>query len=174
MMQLQIEHKCEGPEATTAFGHSFAQLLDGGDLLALSGDLGAGKSTFARALISQCLEDIGQPVSDIPSPTFTIVQSYPWPSDKDQGREIWHIDLWRIDDPEELIELGFEEAIGRHAMIIEWPDRLGGYLPDDGLMVDITACDDGAARMITMTSPSKTWMARLDKANLGKVTLLDD
>ncbi|MCE2516609.1 MAG: tRNA (adenosine(37)-N6)-threonylcarbamoyltransferase complex ATPase subunit type 1 TsaE [Alphaproteobacteria bacterium] len=166
MMADQIDHKLEGPEATTAFGHSLARLLRTGDMITLSGDLGAGKSTLARGLISQCLSDHGLPIDDIPSPTFTIVQSYPWPGEHDQGREIWHIDLWRIDDPEELIELGFEEALGRHVMVVEWPDRLQGLLPQDVLSLNLAVENDGA-RHLTSGDLAETWRDRLRPLGLG-------
>lgn len=104
-----------------SFGHFLAGHLEGGDILLLFGELGAGKSTLARGIIKAVVES----TEAIPSPTFTLVQSYPWPSAEDEGREVWHIDLWRVRDPQEIIELGLEEAIDRHAMLIEWPDRLG-------------------------------------------------
>jgi tRNA threonylcarbamoyl adenosine modification protein YjeE len=114
-------------------------------------------------VITRCLQDVGQQIEDIPSPSFTLVQSYSWPSEDDPGREIWHIDLWRVDSPEELVELGFEEAIGRHAMLIEWPDRLGAGLPDDALHLNLAPDDDGTARVITLTASSPDWEDRLSR-----------
>lgn len=163
-MAIQIDHIFEGPEATTAFGHSLARVLASGDLITLSGELGAGKSTLARGMIRHGLMDQGLPAEDIPSPTFTIVQSYPWPSSADPGRELWHIDLWRIDDPEELIELGFDEALGRHIMVIEWPDRLGGLVPDDALCLTLEAEEGG--RRLTSGVLGPNWQARLAAAGL--------
>ena len=127
-----------------AFGHSLAQILETGDVLALDGGLGAGKSTLARGIICGVLQQLGLPAEDIPSPTFTLVQSYPWPNGDDHEREVWHMDLWRLDGPDDIIELGFDEALGRHAMIIEWPDRLGELLPPDALLLSITTPADAS------------------------------
>lgn len=152
----------EGPEAMSAFGHSLARLLKGGDVITLRGGLGAGKSTLARGLISHILEDAGLASDDIPSPTFTLVQPYPWPDETDAGREIWHFDLWRLDGPDEVIELGFDEALSRHAMIIEWPDRLAGLLPDAALQIEIEPIDDGAARVLSLKGgEAADWPQRL-------------
>lgn len=159
---MQIEKTLKGAAATTAFGHLLAQILTGGDVLALNGELGSGKSTLARGVIGRCLADIGHPLTDIPSPSFTLVQPYPWPSKADHEREIWHIDLWRIDDAAELVELGFDEALGRHAMIIEWPDRMGDDLPDAALQLTINSLDNGAARNLVIAGRSDVWGGRLD------------
>lgn len=162
-MAVYEEHYCEGPEATQAFGHSLARILAAGDFIALSGDLGMGKSTLARGLIIEALTASGQAIDDIPSPSFTLVQPYPWPSDEDPSREIWHIDLWRIDGPDEVVELGFDEALGRHVMVVEWPDRLGDMLPEDALHITLTSQDDGKARSIRLESKSASWAGRLQK-----------
>lgn len=154
-----------------AFGHSFAQILQTGDIIALEGDLGAGKSTLARGLIAKILADAGHPTDDIPSPTFTLVQSYPWADTKDPGREIWHMDLWRLDGPDEVIELGFEDALGRHAMLIEWPDRLQGLLSDQVLTVTIQATQDGAGRSIDFThNASSNWASRLKQLQVESLS----
>ena len=147
-----------------AFGHFLAQNLADGDIITLSGDLGAGKSTLARGLITTLLEDGGFMVDDIPSPTFTLVQSYPWPSAQDEDREVWHIDLWRLDDVSEIIELGFEEALGRHAMLIEWPERLGNLDLGQVLPVTITIADDGARTVTLSPDQNSRWINILDHA----------
>ena len=113
-----ITYIIEGPEAMTAFGHSLADILQTCDIIALDGDLGTGKSTLARGIIEAVLAKAGLPIDDIPSPTFTLVHSYPWGDADDPGREIWHFDLWRLDGADEVIELGFDEALHRHAMLI--------------------------------------------------------
>lgn len=96
--------------ATAALAQLLAPLLRQGDVLALQGDLGAGKTTFARALIN-ALEG---PVEEVPSPTFTLVQTY------QRGElEIWHFDLYRLEDPEEAWELGIEEAFSEGVSLIE-------------------------------------------------------
>ncbi len=102
-----------------------AFLLQPGDTLALEGDLGAGKSTFARALIRAIA---GNPQLEIPSPTFTLVQSYETPR-----FEIAHFDLYRLSDPGEIDELGLDAALARGIAIVEWPSRGNGRIPADRL-----------------------------------------
>lgn len=159
---VEINQHLKDHAATLAFGEALGRVLKTGDVVALSGGLGAGKSTLARGVIAQCLAAQGQAIGDIPSPTFTLVQPYPWPSAEDPAREIWHIDLWRIEHPDEMIELGFDDAIGRHAMLIEWPERLGGSIPD-ALHVTLTEANGGAGRNLTLTSKNQDWQARLEK-----------
>lgn len=108
--------------ATERIGALLAERMRVGDVVMLQGDLGAGKTTLARGL----LYGLGFH-GDVVSPTFPIVQTY-------EGTEIriplWHVDLYRIEDPEELEELGLEEARGHAALVIEWPERLGDRWPD--------------------------------------------
>lgn len=98
----------------------FARTLQKGDTVALWGDLGAGKTTFARFLIQSLLDK----TIEVPSPTFTLVQIY----DSNRG-EIWHCDLYRLKCPEEAFELGLEDAFHQAICLIEWPERLGNLLP---------------------------------------------
>ena len=170
-----ITYIIEGPEAMTAFGHSLADILQTGDIIALDGDLGAGKSTLARGIIEAVLAKAGSPIDDIPSPTFTLVQSYPWGDADDPGREIWHFDLWRLDGADEVIELGFDEALHRHAMLIEWPDRLGDLLPEQALRLTIDHLDghdgydndEGARRLTLSGGEAAAWPTRLKTLNHG-------
>ncbi|MFA5955281.1 tRNA (adenosine(37)-N6)-threonylcarbamoyltransferase complex ATPase subunit type 1 TsaE [Hyphomicrobium sp.] len=104
-----------------------AFLVQPGDTLALEGDLGAGKSTFARALIRAIA---GDPELEIPSPTFTLVQAYESPR-----FEIAHLDLYRLSDPAEIDELGLDAALARGIAIVEWPSRGDGRVPADRLTV---------------------------------------
>ena len=106
-------------EATARLGQWFAAHLQAGDCLLLEGQIGAGKSHFARAFIQARL---GR-AEDVPSPTFTLVQSY------QADVEIWHADLYRLSHPDEVLELGLEEAFDSAICLIEWPDRLGSLLP---------------------------------------------
>lgn len=136
--------------ATAALAQLLAPLLRQGDVLALQGDLGAGKTTFARALIN-ALEG---PVEEVPSPTFTLVQTY------QRGElEIWHFDLYRLEDPEEAWELGIEEAFSEGVSLIEWPDRLGSALPPERLELSLRHVDEG--RRADLTGHGD-WAARLE------------
>src|SRR6202035_1862508 len=102
------------------FATDIAGALEPGDLVTLSGDLGAGKTTFARALIRHLA---GDEHLEVPSPTFTLVQTYALPR-----FPVVHGDLYRVSEPRELLELGFEDAEGA-AVLLEWPDRMGDALP---------------------------------------------
>ena len=113
--------------ATLALGSSIAGVLGAGDAVLLSGPLGAGKTVLARAI----LQALG--VADrVPSPTFTLVQSYETPN-----LTVRHIDLYRIERANELIELGLEDALEEGAIIVEWPENAFGQLPDSALKVEL-------------------------------------
>lgn len=141
------------PEATDDFGRRMADILRAGDVILLEGPIGAGKTHFARALITARLARLGRR-EDIPSPTFTLVQTY------DAEPEIWHADLYRLTHPDEAVELGLEDAFQTAICLIEWPERLGSLRPGDALVLTFAPTDDGAARQVTVTGP-EAWMARL-------------
>lgn len=116
---------------TSAWAARIAPHLRPGDTLLLSGPIGAGKSAFARALIRSRL---GNPTEDVPSPTFTIVQTYP----HDDG-DIWHCDLYRLTSSHEALELGLDEAFETSICLVEWPDRLGDLAPPNALRLLFSA-----------------------------------
>ncbi|MFI0396429.1 tRNA (adenosine(37)-N6)-threonylcarbamoyltransferase complex ATPase subunit type 1 TsaE [Paracoccus jiaweipingae] len=120
-----------------------------GDCIRLEGDLGAGKSHFARALIRARLRD---PMAEVPSPSFTLVQAY----DDPDGVPIWHADLYRLSDPAELDELGLDEALPQAITLVEWPDRADS-LPDDALTVSLSPGRDHDHRQITLSGPVGRW-----------------
>jgi tRNA threonylcarbamoyl adenosine modification protein YjeE len=105
--------------ATDRLGAALARVLGPGVALLLEGEIGAGKTHLARALIRAAMAAAGEPPEDVPSPSFTLVQTY-----RAGGAEIWHADLYRLGDPGEVQELGLDEAFGRALCIVEWADRL--------------------------------------------------
>ncbi len=120
-------------------GAAMAPLLRVGDVIGLSGDLGAGKTTLARTILAA----LGLK-GEAPSPSFAIVQSY------DAGElslPLWHVDLYRLDDPAEIAELGLGDARLDHALIIEWPERMGGHDPADMLHLHIAEGEEGRRRL---------------------------
>jgi tRNA threonylcarbamoyladenosine biosynthesis protein TsaE len=137
-------------EATAAFGAALAAVIRIGDVVALEGDLGAGKTTLARGLLAA----LGLQ-GEAPSPSFAIVQPYAPP---DLRMAVWHVDLYRIDDPAELAELGLDEAREEAALIVEWPVRAGAAAWADALRLHLATMPDGG-RVLTATVPP-SWEAR--------------
>lgn len=127
------------PEATDALGQRLAGLARPGDVVLLEGPIGAGKSSLARAFIRARLGE-GE---EVPSPTFTLVQVY-----DDDGTEIWHADLYRLSHPDEVWELGLDEAFRTAICLVEWPDRLGTHMPPDALHLRLEALGDGRRAVI--------------------------
>ena len=141
--------------ATVALAEDLAAVLRAGDTLALVGDLGAGKSTLARALLRAVADD---PDLEVPSPTFTLVQTY------DLRLPLAHFDLYRLAGPDELDELGFEDIRRDRAVLVEWPDRAAERLPDDALIVAIEPGDTPSARRIRLSGPASVWAGRLERS----------
>jgi tRNA threonylcarbamoyladenosine biosynthesis protein TsaE len=136
--------------ATAALAARIAAVARPADIIALKGDLGSGKTAFARAFIRACGSH-----DEVPSPTFTLVQVY------DAGpTAIWHFDLYRIRAPEEAWELGIEDAFITGISLIEWPERLGPLLPDRRLELSFAFDDEPGARRIAI-DPGREWEARL-------------
>lgn len=136
-----------GPDDTSAVASRIAPHLRPGDCLLLTGSLGAGKTHFARALIQKRLSDSGA-WEDVPSPTYTLVQTY-----DDGNCEIWHADLYRLTDPNEVVELGLVEAFETSITVIEWPDRLGDLAPKDALQITLTIEDESRALYAAWDDP---------------------
>ncbi len=127
-------------EADTALlGRALAQILQAGDCVLLQGPIGAGKSHLARALIRALRGE----AEEVPSPTFTLVQTYPGNPD------IWHADLYRLTHPDEVHELGLEDAFGTAICLIEWPDRLGSARPDNPITLTLSHWDEGRRAVIS-------------------------
>ncbi|MBL8670196.1 MAG: tRNA (adenosine(37)-N6)-threonylcarbamoyltransferase complex ATPase subunit type 1 TsaE [Alphaproteobacteria bacterium] len=125
--------------ATEALASLLAAAAAPGDVLALGGDLGAGKTSFARAFVTARSRLADVPPEEVPSPTYTLVQVYELPNGT-----IWHMDLYRIDRPDDAWELGIEDALGQAILLIEWPERLGASLPRDRLDVRLALPPDAA------------------------------
>lgn len=143
--------------ATRALGAALSLLVRPGDFLALKGDLGAGKTALARALIQARLGPDGED-EEVPSPTFTLVQSYEAPD-----LLLTHVDLYRIDQPEDARELGLADALDEGVLLVEWPEKLG-TLPADRLDIELVLVSDspaqGASREARLT-PHGSWAPRL-------------
>ena len=142
----------EDEAATSTLAARVGSLLRPGDVVALRGDLGAGKTAFARALI----QSLGDPDDEVPSPTFTLVQTYETPAGS-----IWHFDLYRLSGPDEVIELGWDEVRADSIALVEWPDRLGPLLPPDRLDIAISFGTSPGARRVTLTGQN-VWAERLE------------
>ncbi|WP_028913771.1 tRNA (adenosine(37)-N6)-threonylcarbamoyltransferase complex ATPase subunit type 1 TsaE [Pseudorhodobacter ferrugineus] len=120
--------------ATTALGAVLAKVLQVGDTVLLNGPIGAGKTHLARAFIQAKLGRL----EDVPSPTFTLVQTY-----NADGLEVWHADLYRLSHPDEVLELGLDSAFETAICFVEWPDRLGDLVPDTALIITLSQQENG-------------------------------
>jgi tRNA threonylcarbamoyladenosine biosynthesis protein TsaE len=144
----------ESETATAALAGRVAARIGAGDTILLAGPIGAGKTAFARALIRARLKN---PAEDVPSPTFTLIQTYEAPD-----APIWHADLYRLGHPDEAVELGLQEAFDTAICLIEWPDRLSDIAPAEALTMTFAALANGQHE-VTLDGP-ETWRARLETA----------
>jgi hypothetical protein len=131
-----------------------AHCLEPGDMVALSGELGAGKTTFARAVIRAAL---GDDAAEVPSPTFALAEAYETP----KGR-ITHFDFYRLSRAQEAREIGFEEALATGAVLVEWPERALELMPADRLEIRFTEADGGEVRQLSFEGHGG-WAARLER-----------
>ena len=122
-----------------ALGARLLLALRAGDVITLTGGLGAGKTTLTRGLIQAAHPDM-----IVPSPTYTLVQTYDLP-----GLTLWHCDLYRLEHPDEAFEIGLIDALEDDVCLIEWPDKLGGHMPETTL--DIAIAFKGDGRVVTLT-----------------------
>lgn len=153
-MTIETRHPLPDLTTTAAFGRAIARLLRPGDVIALKGGLGAGKTTLARAIIAALGYD-----SEVPSPTFTIVETYDAPPLR---LPIIHADFYRLEDPSEVEELGLDDYREGAAMIAEWPDHAGGFAHEAGCL---TIClqslgENGADGRVAIARPGTDWLER--------------
>ncbi len=139
--------------ATAALGAWLAPIIRTGDVIGLSGPLGAGKTTLARGLIAALTG-----AREAPSPTFALVETYETPA-----FSLWHFDLYRLEKPEEAWELGLEEAFGSGAAVIEWPERIAALLPADMLLIRL---DPDAGTRRARLRGGGAWQDRLAAVSL--------
>jgi len=151
--RFAAEFPAAGPAATEALGAAIAGGLRPGDAVALEGDLGAGKTTLARAILRALGVD-----EAVPSPSFTLVQHY-----ETARLPVWHYDLYRVAHADEMRELGLDEALADGAVLIEWPERAPAFVPEDALHVRIAVTGE-AQRRIHLSGPAR-WreMLRLEE-----------
>lgn len=148
-MKYKKKFICSSEDDTKNLAQKFALLAQKGDIFALFGTLGAGKSTFSRYFIQKLTK-----VSDIPSPTFTLVQSY-----EAKDFEIYHFDMYRLKNPEEAYELDIEDAFYNGVCLIEWPEKIGYLLPHDIWKIGIQT--NGAERIFIIETASVEKNSRL-------------
>lgn len=137
---------------TSALARAVAGLSGPGDFIGLIGELGSGKTTFARAFIRA----LGDPGEEVPSPTFNLLQVYAFP-----GVIIWHFDLYRLRAPEETVELGLEDALAEGISLAEWPDRFGPFLPDERLDILFSLSVEDEGRTAALTGYGR-WAAQIE------------
>lgn len=139
--------------ATRDFATRFGGVLARGDVVAFDGALGVGKTELCRAII----RGLGY-VGDVPSPTFNLLQIYEVPLAR---HNIWHLDLYRLEQPEEAFELGLDDGFETAVCLIEWPSKLGPYLPAGFLTFRLDFMADGAGRKLTIIG-NRIWQTRLE------------
>lgn len=163
--------RARGIACTRRLGTALGARLRPGDLVSLRGDLGAGKTLLARAMLRAALN---APRLEVPSPTFTLVQTY-----ESAKLELWHVDLYRLTMAGEVIELGLDDALARGAaLIVEWPERMGttplpararlditmGFAPDTGAAAAYDNDDNDDDERTILLAPDRGWQARLQAA----------
>lgn len=145
----KIEFICANEQETENLGKKLAEIAVKGDVFALFGTLGMGKSVLSRAFVQKLTG-----ASEVPSPTFTLVQNY-----ESSDFDIYHFDLYRIKNPDEIFELAMEEALYQGVSLIEWPEKMGAYLPENIFRIEITSF--GSGRKITVETTDKNKQQRL-------------
>jgi len=163
---VQFTVTSNSPQATQNLADALAPLLSIGDVLLLHGDVGAGKTDLARKIIQNRMAKLDL-LEDVPSPSFTLVQTY------DLGETPFvHIDLYRLSNPDEVYELGIEQAFEEAICLIEWPSRLGEIAPKSALNIEISILGETKRAFKFYWSQSSDWdkINTLRKFNLDNTT----
>jgi tRNA threonylcarbamoyladenosine biosynthesis protein TsaE len=163
---VTVEVVVEDESGTARVAERVARAAVSGDVIALHGDLGSGKTAFARAFI----RTLTSAAEEVPSPTFTLVQTY-----QAGAGTIYHFDFYRIEDPDEAWEIGIEEAFAGGIALIEWPERLGSLLPVDRLDVRLgipPAGDENTRRVTLIAGPA--WSGRVEMLRADIAKEIDD
>ena len=152
MARFTLKIDLKSAEQTETVARVLSKNVQSGDTILLSGPVGAGKTHFGRSFIKSLLiED-----EDVPSPTFTIVQTY-----ETHVGDVWHADLYRLSSEQEIEELGLSDAMVDAICLIEWPDRLGNYTPDDALCINLMPADLLDARTLTAGWSDPKWAEKI-------------
>ena len=154
--QIKYQFSLKNELETGILASQLADVSVTGDVIGLIGDLGVGKTAFARAFINARVGDV-----EVPSPTFTIVQVYEF-----SDINVYHFDLYRIEETGELFELGIEDAFTDGISLIEWPDRMDTYLPSDRLDIIFSSVSSENARQVTLVGHGKNWINRLVQVSI--------
>ena len=154
--QIRYQFSLKDELETGILASQLANVSVTGDVIGLIGDLGVGKTAFARAFINARVGDV-----EVPSPTFTIVQVYEF-----SDINVYHFDLYRIEETEELFELGIEDAFTDGISLIEWPDRMDTYLPSDRLDIIFSSVSSENARQVTLLGYGENWINRLVRVSI--------
>ena len=154
--QIKYQFSLKNELETGILASQLANVSVTGDVIGLIGDLGVGKTAFARAFINARVGDV-----EVPSPTFTIVQVYEF-----SDINVYHFDLYRIEETEELFELGIEDAFTDGISLIEWPDRMDTYLPSDRLDIIFSSVSSENARQVTLLGYGENWINRLVRVSI--------
>ena len=139
--------RSEGEDQTIAFGEQFATRLHRGDVVVLNGELGAGKTEFVKGICQfLAVEDL------VTSPTFSIINQYAGVTPEGDALKIYHVDLYRIESPDELAEVGFDDMVFAHdaVKLVEWPEKAGDHLPESYWSVTLEQEHDDDVRVITI------------------------
>lgn len=147
---MRLELRAPGAEDTRAVGEALAGIMRPGDALALTGELGAGKTTLVQGIAR------GLGVTDeVLSPTFTLVREY-----RDGRLPVFHVDVYRLDRVQDVIDLGLDDGLDEGVMLVEWGDAIAGLLPESSLRVELSADPGTEQRRLILTPLGPSWAAR--------------